>query len=54
MEAVFAAVPASGPIACGVWFWRYLPKIRVEARVLVAQGIAGGEPAAGDDLAPIQ
>jgi hypothetical protein len=27
-------------------FWRYLPKIRVEAReLIVAQGLAGGEPA---------
>jgi len=33
-------------IAGAIAFWRYLPKIRVEAReLLVAQGIAGGEPA---------
>ena len=33
-------------IAGAIVFWRYLPKIRVEAReLLIAQGLVGGEPA---------
>ncbi|MGB8011414.1 MAG: MFS transporter [Terriglobales bacterium] len=40
---------ATGGVAClvgAVWFWRALPDLRIEThRLIVAQGLAGGEPA---------
>jgi len=39
---------AVGGVACilgAIWFWRALPDLRIEARrLIVAQGLAGGEP----------
>ncbi|MGB9236443.1 MAG: MFS transporter [Terriglobales bacterium] len=49
---------ASGGIACvlgAIWFWRALPDMRVEARrLIVAQGLAGGEPAQELNAQPVE
>jgi MFS family permease len=43
LTVAMGAVAATGG---GVWFYRYLPKIRVEARrLIIAQTAVGGEPA---------
>ena len=40
------SVGAIAAIGGAIWFYRYLPKIRVEARrLIVAQTAVGGEPA---------
>ena len=49
---------AVGGVACvlgGIWFWRALPDLRVEARrLIVAQGMAGGEPAQELNAQPVE
>ena len=49
---------AVGGVACvigGIWFGRQLPKLRVEARrLIVAQGLAGGEPAQEMNTQPVE
>jgi hypothetical protein len=38
-----------------VWFGRSLPELRIEARrLIVAQGLAGGEPAAELNAQPVE
>ena len=45
---VTVAIGGLASVAGGIWFAMHLPKIRVEARRLImAQQMAGGEPAAG-------
>jgi hypothetical protein len=45
---VTVALGGLASVAGGIWFASHLPKIRVEARRLIlAQQMAGGEPAAG-------
>jgi len=42
------AIGGLGAIIGAIIFWRSLPKLRVEAReLIIAQGLAGGEPAGG-------
>jgi len=42
---ITVAMGATASVAGATWFWFHLPNIRVEARrLIVAQGIAGGEP----------
>jgi len=47
-----------GGVACfmgAVWFWRMLPELRVEARrLIVAQGLAGGEPPQELNAEPVE
>jgi len=47
-----------GGVACfmgAVWFWRMLPELRVEARrLIVAQGLAGGEPPQELNAQPVE
>ena len=47
-----------GGVACfmgAVWFWRMLPELRVEARrLIVAQGLAGGEPPQELNVEPVE
>ena len=49
---------AAGGVACvfgAVWFWRALPDLRVEARrLIVAQGLAGGEPEQELNAQPVE
>ena len=49
---------ASGGVACvlgAIWFGRALPELRVEARrLIVAQGLAGGEPAQEMNAQPVE
>ena len=49
---------AAGGIACvlgAIWFGRALPDLRVEARrLIVAQGLAGGEPAQELNAQPVE
>jgi len=49
---------ASGGIACltgAIWFGRALPGLRIEARrLIVAQGLAGGEPAQELNAQPVE
>jgi MFS family permease len=49
---------ASGGVACvfgALWFWRALPDMRIEARrLIIAQGMAGGEPAAELNAQPVE
>jgi len=49
---------AVGGVACviaALWFWHILPKMRVEARrLIVAQGLAGGEPPAELNAQPVE
>jgi len=49
---------ATGGIACvmgAIWFGRALPELRIEARrLIVAQGLAGGEPAQELNAQPVE
>jgi MFS family permease len=49
---------ALGGVACvmgAIWFGRALPELRVEARrLIVAQGLAGGEPAQEMNAQPVE
>jgi MFS family permease len=49
---------AAGGVACmmgAIWFGRALPDLRIEARrLIVAQGLAGGEPAQELDAQPVE
>ncbi len=49
---------AAGGVACvlgAIWFGRALPELRVEARrLIVAQGLAGGEPAQEMNAQPVE
>jgi MFS family permease len=49
---------AVGGIACvlgAIWFGRALPELRIEARrLIVAQGLAGGEPVQELDAQPVE
>lgn len=49
---------AVGGVACvvgAIWFWRALPDMRVEARrLIVAQGMAGGEPVQELNAQPVE
>jgi MFS family permease len=49
---------AVGGIACvlgAIWFGRALPELRIEARrLIIAQGLAGGEPAQELDAQPVE
>jgi MFS family permease len=49
---------AVGGVACmmgALWFWRALPVLRVEAhRLIVAQGMAGGEPVQELNAQPVE
>jgi MFS family permease len=49
---------AAGGIACvlgAIWFGRALPELRIEARrLIVAQGLAGGEPVQELDAQPVE
>ena len=49
---------ACGGLACvlgAIWFWRALPEMRIEARrLIVAQGLAGGEPAQELNAQPVE
>lgn len=49
---------AVGGLACVVgamWFWRMLPEMRIEARrLIVAQGLAGGEPEQELNAQPVE
>jgi hypothetical protein len=49
---------AIGGVTCflgAVWFGRSLPELRIEARrLIVAQGLAGGEPAAELNAQPVE
>jgi MFS family permease len=49
---------AAGGVACvigAVWFWRALPDLRIEARrLIIAQGLAGGEPAQELNAQPVE
>ena len=49
---------ASGGVAClvgAIWFGRALPELRIEARrLIVAQGLAGGEPAQEMNAQPVE
>jgi MFS family permease len=49
---------ATGGLACvlgAVWFGRTLPELRIEARrLIVAQGLAGGEPAQERNAQPVE
>ena len=45
------AIGGMGAIASGAIFARHLPKIRVQAReLIIAQGLAGGDPRARNEL----
>jgi MFS family permease len=49
---------AIGGVACvfgGIWFWRALPDLRIEARrLIIAQGMVGGEPPQELNAQPIE
>jgi MFS family permease len=49
---------AAGGIACvlgAIWFGRALPELRIEARrLIIAQGLAGGEPVQELDAQPVE
>jgi hypothetical protein len=49
---------ALGAIACilgAITFWRALPQLRIEAhRLIVAQGLAGGEPEEELNALPVE
>jgi MFS family permease len=49
---------AAGGVACAfgaVWFWRALPDMRIEARrLIIAQGLAGGEPPQELNAQPVE
>ena len=49
---------AAGGVACvvgAIWFGRALPAMRIEARrLIIAQGLAGGEPAQELDAQPVE
>jgi MFS family permease len=49
---------ALGGVACllgAIWFGRALPELRIEARrLIVAQGLAGGEPAQEMNAQPVE
>lgn len=49
---------AVGGVACvlgAIWFWRVLPDLRIEARrLIVAQGLAGGEPEQELNAQPVE
>jgi MFS family permease len=49
---------ATGGVACvfgAIWFWRALPAMRIEARrLIVAQGLAGGEPEQELNAQPVE
>jgi MFS family permease len=49
---------ASGGVACilgAIWFGRALPELRIEARrLIIAQGMAGGEPAQELNAQPVE
>jgi MFS family permease len=49
---------AAGGVACvigALWFWRALPDLRIEARrLIIAQGLAGGEPAQELNAQPVE
>jgi MFS family permease len=49
---------AIGGVACvfgGIWFWRALPDLRIEARrLIIAQGIVGGEPPQELNAQPVE
>jgi MFS family permease len=49
---------AAGGVACvigAIWFGRALPKLRIEAhRLIIAQGLAAGEPAQELDAQPVE
>jgi MFS family permease len=49
---------AVGGVACvlgAMWFWRALPDLRIEARqLIVAQGLAGGEPVQELNAQPVE
>jgi MFS family permease len=49
---------AIGGVTClagAIWFWRSLPDLRVEARrLIIAQGLAGGEPVQEMDTQPVE
>jgi MFS family permease len=49
---------AIGGVACvigAIWFWRALPDLRIEARrLIIAQGLAGGEPAQELNAQPVE
>jgi hypothetical protein len=52
------AAVAVGGVACvlgAIWFGRELPTLRIEARrMIVAQGMAGGEPAQELNAQPVE
>ena len=52
------ATIAIGGIACivgAMWFGRQLPELRIEARrLIVAQGLAGGEPVQELNAQPVE
>jgi MFS family permease len=49
------AIGGMASIAGAVWFGRQLPAMRVEARrLIVAQGLAGGEPAEELNAQPVR
>jgi hypothetical protein len=49
---------AVGGVACvlaAIWFGRALPELRIEARrLIIAQGLAAGEPAQELDAQPVE
>jgi MFS family permease len=49
---------AAGGVACvlgALWFWRALPDLRIEARrLIIAQGLAGGEPEQELNAQPVE
>ena len=49
---------AAGGVACvigAIWFGRILPELRIEARrLIIAQGMAGGEPAQELNTQPVE
>lgn len=49
---------AIGGVACvmgAIWFWRRLPTMRIEARrLIIAQGLAGGEPEQELNAQPVE
>jgi MFS family permease len=49
---------AAGGVACvigAIWFGRALPVLRIEARrLIIAQGMAGGEPAQEMNAQPVE
>jgi MFS family permease len=49
---------AVGGVACvmgAIWFWRMLPTMRIEARrLIIAQGLAGGEPEQELNAQPVE